>query len=56
MFTPFDSYFLRQAERTRTRAEQLAEDRRAAELVAGLARGGSVVRRSARRIRSLRRP
>ena len=38
MFTPFDSYFLKQAERVRTRAEQLAEDRRAAELVAGLAR------------------
>jgi len=53
MFTPFDSYFLQQAERTRTRAEQLAEDRRAAELVASLARGRSRVRRAARRIQSL---
>jgi len=53
MFTPFDSYFLRQAERPRTRAEQLAEDRRAAEFVASVARGGGVVRRAARRIKSL---
>jgi hypothetical protein len=46
MFTPFDSYFLNQAERPRTRAEQLAADQRAAELVASLARGQSAVRRA----------
>ena len=50
MFTPFDSYFLRQAERPRTRAEQLAEDRRAAEFVASVARGRRVARRHDRQL------
>lgn len=46
MFTPFDSYFLSQAERPRGRAEQLADDRRAAELVASLASGRRSVRQA----------
>ena len=46
MFTPFDSYFLHQAERRRTRTEQLADDRRAAELVATLTKGPRSVRRA----------
>jgi hypothetical protein len=46
MFTPFDSYFLNQAERLRTRAEELAEDRRAAELAATLAQGRRSIRRA----------
>jgi hypothetical protein len=46
MFTPFDSYFLNQAERPRTSAERLAEDRRAAEFVATFAQGRRSVRRA----------
>ena len=52
MFTPHDSYFLYQAERPRTRGEQLAEDVLAAELIAGLERGRGLLAWLGRHLRA----
>jgi hypothetical protein len=56
MITPFETHFVYQAGRPRGRAEQLAEDARAAELVAGFARGCAVLAAAGRCLGRLRRP
>jgi hypothetical protein len=53
MVTPLEITFAYQAERPRTRAEQLAEDARAAELVAGFARGNVALTALGRHLRRL---
>ena len=50
MITPLDSYSAYQAERPRSRAEQLAEDARAAGLAASLSHGPAVLAGIGRRL------
>jgi hypothetical protein len=51
MITPLEITFVYEAGRPRTRAQQLAEDARAAELVAGFARGYAALTALGRRLR-----
>jgi hypothetical protein len=53
MVTPLEITFAYQAGRPRTRAEQLAEDARAAELVACFARGHAALTALGRQLRRL---
>ncbi|MDP9256269.1 MAG: hypothetical protein M3Q31_06925 [Actinomycetota bacterium] len=56
MITPLETYFVYEAGRPRRRAEQLAEDARAAELVAGFAHAQAALTALGRRLRRPRRP
>jgi hypothetical protein len=53
MITPLEITFAYEAGRPRTRAEQLAEDARAAELIAGFARGHAALAAVGRHLRRL---
>jgi len=53
MITPLEITFAYEAGRPRTRAEQLAEDARAAELIAGFARGQAALASVGRYLRRL---
>jgi hypothetical protein len=50
MVTPLESYFLYQAERPRTRAEQQADDSRSAGFIASITPGSALLRRRSRRL------